>query len=103
MAEYYTSTKHFRKKVGKSQTVPTTDGYWYHGSGKIGGEFHPTKPNDEEHYGEYVKVVRCKDCKHFQKDECPWAATVINVNDFCSKGERREITNADSDTDTDDI
>ena len=34
----------------------TTDGYWYHGNGKIGGEPHPTKPNDEEHYGEYVKV-----------------------------------------------
>lgn len=34
----------------------TTDGYWYHGNGKIGGEFHPTKPNDEERYGEYVKI-----------------------------------------------
>ena len=33
-----------------------TDGFWYHGNGKIGGEFHPTKPNDEERYGEYVKV-----------------------------------------------
>ena len=33
-----------------------TDGYWYHGNGKIGGEFHPTKPNDEERYGEYVKI-----------------------------------------------
>ena len=30
----------------------TTDGYWYHGNGKLGGEFHPNKPNDEEHYGE---------------------------------------------------
>ena len=36
------------------------------------------------------RLVRCKDCKHFQKDECPWALAVINVNDFCSKGERRE-------------
>lgn len=34
----------------------TTDGYWYHGNGKLGGEFHPTKPNGEERYGEYVKV-----------------------------------------------
>lgn len=34
----------------------TTDGYWYHGNGKIGGEFHPTKPNAEERYGEHVKV-----------------------------------------------
>ena len=33
-----------------------TDGFWYHGNGKIGGEFHPTKPNDEERYGEYVKI-----------------------------------------------
>ena len=30
-----------------------TDGFWYHGNGKIGGEFHPIKPNDEERYGEY--------------------------------------------------
>ncbi len=40
----------------QSQTFTTTDGYWYHGNGKVGGEFHPTKPNDEERYGEYVKV-----------------------------------------------
>ena len=32
------------------------DGHWYHGNGKVGGEFHPTKPNDKERYGEYVKV-----------------------------------------------
>ncbi|MBQ2016345.1 MAG: hypothetical protein II207_05020 [Clostridia bacterium] len=42
-------------KCGTTATM-TTDGYWYHGNGKIGGEFHPTKPNDEERYGEYVKV-----------------------------------------------
>lgn len=40
----------------KKSVTTTTDGYWYHGNGKIGGEFHPTKPNDEERYGEYVKV-----------------------------------------------
>lgn len=34
----------------------TTDGFWYHGNGKLGGEFHPTKPDDEERYGEYIKV-----------------------------------------------
>ena len=53
------------------------DGHWYHGNGKIGGEFHPTKPNDEERYGEYVKVkhgrwikwegdvLTCSNCKHY--------------------------------------
>jgi len=45
------------------------NGYWYHGNGKIGGEFHPTKPNDKGRYGEYVKVVRCKDCKHHADEE----------------------------------
>ena len=72
----------------------TTDGYWYHGNGKLGGEFHPTKPNDEEHYGEYVKVVRCKDCKHWDGEThgCerhssvePWWET-----DFCNYGERKD-------------
>ena len=75
----------------------TTDGYWYHGNGKLGGEFHPNKPNDEEHYGEYIKVVRCKDCKHKDTDECPMADTYncewvtwSNAYDFCSKGKRKE-------------
>ena len=43
------------EECGTTATT-TTDGFWYHGNGKIGGEFHPTKPNDEERYGEYVKV-----------------------------------------------
>lgn len=47
-----------------------TDGYWYHGNGKIGGEFHPTKPNDEEHYGEYVKVKHGHWIKHNHYVEC---------------------------------
>lgn len=34
----------------------TTDGFWYHGNGKIGGEFHPNKPDDEERYGERMKI-----------------------------------------------
>lgn len=68
-----------------------TDGYWYHGNGKIGGEFHPTKPNDEERYGEYVKVkhgrwidagdskLHCTNCHRYIRrivpigyDYCPY-------------------------------
>ena len=38
-----------------------------------------------------VEVVRCKDCKHFEQTECPWDEFfVINVNDYCSRGERKE-------------
>lgn len=37
-----------------------------------------------------VEVVRCKDCKHFEQAECPWDELfVINVNDYCSRGERK--------------
>ena len=41
---------------------------------------------------EYVPVVRCKDCKHYQKNTCPkraWAYT--KPDDFCSDGEKREV------------
>lgn len=71
----------------KKSVTMTADGYWYHGNGKIGGEFHPTKPNDEEHYGEYVKVKHgrwvedeygiphCSECKAINnsvfKSYCP--------------------------------
>lgn len=42
--------------------------------------------------GELIdELIRCKDCKHFQTDECPWALPVINVNGFCSRGERKEV------------
>lgn len=57
--------------------IRPTDGYWYHGNGKIGGEFHPTKPNDEERYGEYVKV------KHGR-----WKKVVHsnnNITHYCSE------------------
>ena len=38
-----------------------------------------------------VEVVRCKDCKHFEQAECPWDELfVINVNGYCSRGEREE-------------
>ena len=68
------------------------DGYWYHGNGKIGGEFHPNKPNDEEHYGEYVKIVRCKDCVYWRYDDCQndnHGYCPTNENDFCPWGERK--------------
>ena len=48
-----------------------TDGYWYHGNGKIGGEFHPTKPNDEEHYDEYVKVKHGR-WEHYLDEGLKW-------------------------------
>ena len=39
-----------------------TDGYWYHGNGKIGGEFHPTKLSDEE-VNEIKMVIKAwEDC-----------------------------------------
>ena len=41
---------------------------------------------------EYVLVVRCKDCRHYQKNTCPkraWAYT--EPDDFCSDGEKREV------------
>lgn len=60
-----------------------TDGFWYHGNGKLGGEFHPTKPNDEERYGEYVKVKhgRWKKIVHpwYECSECGETA-VVNLN-----------------------
>lgn len=38
-----------------------------------------------------VEVVRCKDCKHFEQAECPWDELfLINVNGYCSRGERKE-------------
>ena len=79
----------------------TTDGYWYHGNGKLGGEFHPTKPDDEERYGEYIKIVRCKDCKWYtpfrniqsgemDEGECEGYDPCVPANHFCSRGERKE-------------
>lgn len=36
-----------------------------------------------------VEVVRCKDCKYLEEDECPWTG-VIDWNGYCSRGERKE-------------
>lgn len=48
-----------------------------------------------EHIGEIpaaevAEVVRCKDCRFFQTDECRYDWPVQNVSDYCSKGERKE-------------
>lgn len=44
---------------------------------------------------EYVgRLVRCKDCKYLEEDECPWTG-VIDWNGYCSRGERREDGNND--------
>ena len=36
-----------------------------------------------------VEVVRCKNCKHLEEDECPWTG-VIDWNGYCSRGEKRK-------------
>lgn len=61
---------------------------------------------------EFVKVVRCKDCKWYSQFTsmtgkllsdgcCEYHSNYFAEDDFCSRGERRE--NVNSDTDTDDI
>lgn len=45
-----------------------------------------------------LKVVRCKDCKHYNKSLCTYSqakgyrgcATCVEENDFCSYGERKD-------------
>ena len=47
------------------------------------------EPILEEH--NFVKVVRCKDCKWKQGSECVRFADIRPFgDDFCSRGERRE-------------
>ena len=66
------------------------DGYWYHGNGKPMGEFCHIKLNDKERYGEYVKVVRCKDCKWIDLCKDPKFYEYKGANGFCSKGKRKD-------------
>ena len=45
----------------------------------------------------YVKVVRCKECKHFKfiynyLGRCECLNIAMLSNDFCSRGERKEET-----------
>ena len=63
----------------------------------VNGE--PPKPTTFEDLG-YVQVVRCKDCKHYDKDpyckgfgDCTGACdNLVKVHDdwFCADGERKE-------------
>lgn len=46
---------------------------------------------DKEENGEFVSVVRCKDCRHRDLFSCPLADNDFQKDeDFCSWGERRE-------------
>ena len=39
-----------------------------------------------------IEIVECKDCKHYQREECrldPFWEKDTEPTDFCSKGERR--------------
>ena len=45
------------------------------------------KNGDE--WKEFVAIVRCKNCKYLQEDECPWTG-VIDWNGYCSRGEKRK-------------
>ena len=57
------------------------------------------------HKKDYVEVVRCKDCKHFKETNGKFSGKpcgygqcmkpffiqmIVNADDFCSYGERRE-------------
>ena len=52
----------------------------------------------EQSDGDYVKVVRCKDCKHreiqvdgvFRYEMCGIRGEIINLNGFCHMGKRRD-------------
>ena len=65
----------------KKSVTMTSDGYWYHGNGKLGGEFHPTKPNDEERYGEYVKV---KHGRWIKRGDNSWECSVCHEISCCN-------------------
>ena len=38
---------------------------------------------------QYVRVVRCKDCKHYDGRPCGKVDWYNSADDFCSKAERR--------------
>lgn len=50
--------------------------------------------NDKLERGELVEVVRCKDCKWYSVGSMmcyrPYCNGWMGINDFCSRGERRE-------------
>lgn len=44
--------------------------------------------------GDRVEVVRCQDCKHYMDlgfTTCRYLRVTCNDDDFCSKGERKEV------------
>ena len=47
---------------------------------------------EEEHAADVRPVVLCRDCLHYQADcgWCGWLDIGMNVNDFCSRGEKKE-------------
>ena len=65
-------------ECGTTATAPT-DGYWYYGNGKP--EFHPTKPNDEERYGEYIKV---KHGRWIKQGDNSWECSVCHEISCCN-------------------
>lgn len=47
-------------------------------------------------YGDYVEVIRCKDCKHYNPLDfrkpfcCNYGVVDAMLDDFCSRAERKE-------------
>ena len=65
----------------ETTATTTTDGFWYHGSGKLGGEFYPNKPDDKERYGEYVKV---KHGRWIKRGDNSWECSVCHEISCCN-------------------
>ena len=61
-------------------------------------DFYGANCNGFEDKSKYVKVVRCKDCKHFDENNACYCHAAddngtpifVREHDFCSYGERRE-------------
>lgn len=74
-----------------------------HDDGTIGG-YNAVVPSSEIKNAptiDAVPVIRCKDCKHWQKSSinyneyvCYWGGYVKKEDDFCSWAEREEKTNS---------
>lgn len=51
---------------------------------------------DKIENGTLVEVVRCKDCKHFQKSnlnfgDCKYMYNEVQIDDYCSYGKLKEV------------
>jgi hypothetical protein len=64
------------------ENAPTVDG---------DGDDADKRCDEFKYRTDYTEVVRCKDCKHYDKENFYCGLLGINcmVNDFCSYGERR--------------